>query len=808
MRNMGAFPFKNSSFGHLRSKLLDSAHLGPAIRNHWAAILIAVTTAILMTWPLAKDAGQVVLRAIYYWDAYTNAMIMGSRVDAVLGRGPLSLYDDYYFAPLPRSIVFNENHFGLSFIFAPFYLLSKNPLLAYNLTLLISLGLSVFFMYLLVRRLTGSGYAGIIAGVAYAYSPFVFFEMGRIQLMAIQWIPAAFLFLHRAIDEQRPRDVIAFWLCILLQIGTCLYYTMFLIPLLAVTVGVLLVRHRPSARFYYWFGIVGAVAASIALLIAYPYFAVREAFNLERSLAIASANDGKFSFFTNVHPTNRTLTGMHHLVGSRGAHDEIAFPGFTATALFFTALLVPLFAAFRLGRSKRVIFGAFCWLVLTVLCALVTLFTHSMLPGVLVFGAGIWLLIRRGVSHPFHGTQGMYLAVLLTALAMFVGIFPFRWDGEPVHGLYYYFHTYFPGFNGIRKVGRQAVMTTFVICLLSGFGGAWLLSRLKERSQQLLCVAALLVVLTYELRCFPHPVERVWGADRVPAALNFVASLPQDDLIAFVPQDRGKRVFRADIGMALHNYLALYHKHRFVNGQSSWQPPVTELARQAVARLPSDGARRALLSIGTRHLVVFGEDLGPAQAHLRDQLVARPHEYKLVFEEGAHSVFTLLDNNDQTLALLETPQLPVTAREIPQREMKLHTNLRQESAARAIDGDPLSYWTSGQVQKTGQYLEIQLKSARKIVALEMDTATRAFDLPVSYRLSTKLGSDDLRVVLREPRVRFYRDQVFAPKRFVFRLLFPQPVDVDHVRISVEQPVPGSRLSIHELRLYEEAPVTP
>src|SRR5690606_19668294 len=155
---------------------------------------------------------------------------------------------------------------------------------------------------------------------------------------------------------------------------------------------------------------------------------------------------------------------------------------------------------------------------------------------------------------------------------------------------------------------------------------------------------------------------------------------------------------------------------------SSWQPPVTELARQAVARLPSDGARRALLSIGTRHLVVFGEDLGPAQAHLRDQLVARPHEYKLVFEEGAHSVFTLLDNNDQTLALLETPQLPATAREIPQRELKLHTNLRQESAARAIDGDPLSYWTSGQVQKTGQLVEVQLPSTRKIVALEMVTA--------------------------------------------------------------------------------------
>src|SRR4051812_1466628 len=122
-------------------------------RAHVAAALVAVFTTILLTWPLAAHAGHCVLRAIYFWDAYTNAMIMGSRVNAALGHGPLSLYDDYYFAPLPRSIAFNENLFGLSILFAPFYLLGHNPLWAYNLTLLLSLALSVFFTYLLVLHL-------------------------------------------------------------------------------------------------------------------------------------------------------------------------------------------------------------------------------------------------------------------------------------------------------------------------------------------------------------------------------------------------------------------------------------------------------------------------------------------------------------------------------------------------------------------------------------------------------------------------------------------------------------------------------
>ena len=128
----------------------------------------------------------------------------------------MSLYDDYFFAPLPNSIAFNENHFGLSLLFAPFYLLSGNPLWAYNLTLLTSLALSVFFSYLLVLRLTRSPHAGLIAGVAFAFCPFVFFEIGRIQLLATQWIPASFLFLHRALEGQRRRDIVGFWLCTLL----------------------------------------------------------------------------------------------------------------------------------------------------------------------------------------------------------------------------------------------------------------------------------------------------------------------------------------------------------------------------------------------------------------------------------------------------------------------------------------------------------------------------------------------------------------------------------------------------------------
>jgi len=771
------------------------------VRGHLAAALVAIASSILMTWPLAANAGHQLLRSAYFWDAYTNAMIMGSRVDAALRRAPLSLYDDYYFAPLPNSIVFNENHFGLSLIFAPFYVLSRNPLWAYNLTLLVSLALSVFFTYLLVLRLTRSRHAGLIAGVAFAFCPFVFFEIGRIQLVATQWIPACFLFLHRALEGQRRRDIIGFWLCLLLQIGTCLYFAMFMLPLLVVAACVLLVHRRPSRQFLIFFGACAACAGLVTLAMVYPYFAARHDFNLQRSLSFASSYDGKLDFFANVHETNRSLRRLHHVPNAAGAHEEIAFPGFTVLLLASLALARPTFRALRRLGTKQALITLALWSALAFVVAAISVLQYSMLSGAIVFGAGLWWLIRRGGPQPFRGLKGLYFALLLLAVVLFLGLNPLTFRGTEVRGLYYYLYSYFPGFDGIRKVSRQAVMTTFLVCILAGFGARFLFSVLLTPRARALGAALSLAALCYELRCFPHPIERVWGGDEVPELLRFSASLPAGDLLAAIPQDDGRVPFSGDAGMALHNYLALYHRHRFVNGQSSFQPQVTELARLALAALPDDGGRRALLSIGTRHILLFADALGPERADLPAQLAARPLEYRSIFQQGSHSVFSLLDAQDPSLSLLDPPPLPVLAELIPSSELHPQSPLEPQRAASAIDGDENSFWSSARVQEPGHYFEVGLNEARPIVALEIDAPGRVFDVPVSYRLSAAKGAEDLGVVAEQDQLRFYRAQLYSPEKFVFRIVFPEPILADRLRFTVAQPLPGHYFAIHELRLY-------
>jgi hypothetical protein len=755
-----------------------------------------------MTWPLAAEAGSGVLRAIYFWDAYCNTMIMGSRVDAALGLGPLSLYDAYYFAPLPESIVFNENHFGLSILFAPFYLLA-GPIWAYNLTLLSSLALSVFFMHLLVRRLTGSSAAGIVSGVAFAFCPYVAFELGRIQLVATQWIPACFLLLHRAFDGGRRRDILAFWASYLLQIGTCLYYAMFLLPLLGLLGALLAWRTARGARFYSWLLGGAFVAGALALCMVYPYFSARDSFELERSLDFASRYDGKLASFAQVHELNRTWTLLRHPTLRPGAPEEIAFPGLLVLALATVSLALPLFAAWkRLGTGALARIGL-VWLLLAAGATLLALVCASFLPGALLLLGGGWVLSRRYPSGPFAQHRGAYLGLLLLGVLLFLGLEPLSFRGEPVRGLYYYLYTYVPGFDGIRKVSRQAVMTSFVLAVLAGFGGAALLAALRERWARRVTTGVLLAALVLELRCFPHPIEPVFAAERVPKVLEFVRRLPSSDLVAAVPQDSGRHVLRGDGGMALHDYLALYHKHRFVNGQSSYEPPVTTLARRALERLPDDAARRALLSIGTRHVIVYGEELRPLHADFVDRLLARPEDYRLAFTDGSDSVISLLGAQDAELELLDVPDMPAEVELVPTSEMRARASQNWRAAALAFDGREDTYWSSGRPQQPGQFFEIQLREPRPIRALEIRAPGHVLDVPASFRLSASLGPQPLEVLIERPHLRLHRGQIFSPKTFVWRVVLAEAVLADRLRITLGQAVPGHFFSMSELSVYAQ-----
>jgi hypothetical protein len=80
---------------------------------------------------------------------------------------------------------------------------------AYNFTVWWSWPLAGLGAYLLAREVTGNRWAAFIAGLIYAFYPYHFAQRNHLNLLSVQWMPFALLFLMRA--TRRGRVVDGLW---------------------------------------------------------------------------------------------------------------------------------------------------------------------------------------------------------------------------------------------------------------------------------------------------------------------------------------------------------------------------------------------------------------------------------------------------------------------------------------------------------------------------------------------------------------------------------------------------------------------
>jgi hypothetical protein len=776
---------------------------------HGAVVPLAyLAMSVAMTWPLAARIDDHVLEAKYFWDAYTNTMLITARVRGALGIGAGDVYDNYFFAPIDDTIAFNENHFGLALLFAPFYFATGQPLFAYNLTLLLSLTLSGTFMFVLVRGLTGSAPAAFLSGLAFAFCPYAMYEIGRIQLVATQWIPLMLIFLHRAIEGGRLRDALALAAAYALQVGTCLYYAMFVLPLLAFLGAWLLVRHRPHVPgLWLRLGAAAIACGATVLAMVRPYFSSRRNFDLTRTEEFAQSFDGKFSFLLNVHPTNKLLGFLHHVpVTEDGAHEEIAFPGFTiaALALFaFGGAVVKALGQAPEARARRVGLAAALVVAGSGLGYAATLYADSLLAAVLpvAVSALIWHRVGRGSAAPLSPVTP-YAWALILSVVLFLGIEPFVDDGRSVRGLYYYLYTYVPGFDGIRKVSRQAIVVMFAFSVLAGFGAAALFARLAQARVRGAVLAALVVLVSLEFLSAPHALAAVPAGRATPKAYGWIAARPGRAPVAVLPATDGLRRYRGAPGMAIHNYFATLHGRRILGGKSSWIPPSTELFYAAAQRMPSETSLRILQLLGIEYLVVHASDYAPARgATITQALDARPDAWRRVFQAGSERVYQRVAREDPALAPMSTPPLPPGLKRVESRRIEAQASRDATRARRAIDDRLDTFWGTRRNQQPGDWFEFSLKTPARVAAIELVGYDNVFDAPAAFRLEA-FGDDGVaHPIMERPRLRIFRDQVHRPRQFVFRVTWPNPASVRKLRITLREGVPGRWWTIHEARLW-------
>ena len=152
-----------------------------------------------------------------WWDPLLNMWTLSWDTTTLL-HAPTHLWQAQILYPNNLSLSFSENLLGETILFAPFYLISHNPVLAYNITFYLTFLLCGINMYIMARHYTGKSFAAFVAALIYAFAPYRLGQIDHIHVIAGEWMPLAFLSLDLSLQQGRWRYWIS--LCPILSPAT------------------------------------------------------------------------------------------------------------------------------------------------------------------------------------------------------------------------------------------------------------------------------------------------------------------------------------------------------------------------------------------------------------------------------------------------------------------------------------------------------------------------------------------------------------------------------------------------------------
>lgn len=307
---------------------------GPIVRATWwrTVLATALFTALTIasTYPLAFEPGSLIG---HHGDAYFSVWRLAWMAHQ-LRTDPLRLFDANIFHPEPTTLAYSDAMLLPGTVLAPLAWLGVEPVVVYSLTLLAAFVASALAAYLLVRRLTGSTAAGLLAGTIFAFSPHRFDHFDHLELQFAFWIPLAALAWHRAVTSGRPRHFVIVGLCATGQILSSIYHGVFLLTWLAVISAAWFVK-RPRRAIKPGALMLAPPVLALALY-SVPYLEVRDRVGERRADDVASFSARPADFVSA--PASSVLYGWTSRVG---AHERYLFPGLVALGLLVVGLWPP-----------------------------------------------------------------------------------------------------------------------------------------------------------------------------------------------------------------------------------------------------------------------------------------------------------------------------------------------------------------------------------------------------------------------------------------------------------------------------------
>jgi hypothetical protein len=617
-------------------------------RRHLVVLAFFGVATVVMTYPIAfRLADHVPMIGDPQFSAWTLAW--GAHHLATLNFQ--DLFGGNIFYPEPWAMTFSDHLLGWQPVVLPIYALTGNIILAQNLTLMLAVALAGYFMYLLVRRLTGSEAASIFAGLAFTFMPFRFPHLAHLSLSGFFWMPLALLCLHRLIGSggwrlgseirnppslrpqtANPKPQVRWGLlggaAAAMQFNCGLYQGVFL-GLLAVLFVLFLVPISGAWRRGRFWGSVAAgalVFAAGSVWWVLPYVRAHAVLGLTRSAIEVQRYSCVLSDYVKAPPTCRLL---YALGWPSGEYDRwTAWQGLTVVAMALAGLLaaartwpagVPRPGTRREMTSLLLAGGATAALLAGAILLLgegeilsrgpaaqlapahrpLALAGLALVGAVTVLLAGLTRLRALGhyVFRPafFYATAAVIF--LLLSLGPVVSVTPERPLGM---GPYRWLWANVPWLSGMRSVERLSQMVSLCLTVLAGLGVAAVLGRLRGPRRRAIFGVGVSVLVIAESWAAPLPMPRVPLGDDAYALARWLAQQPADVVICHVPFPRTDQ---DEEWQAVYDHLSIFHWRRMLNGYSGFQPRLYPIIRERMVAFPGSEAMEVLRLAGVRYVV-------------------------------------------------------------------------------------------------------------------------------------------------------------------------------------------------------------
>lgn len=146
-----------------------------------------------------------------------------SRNARTLAREPSRIYDAEQCFPAPRSLSLGEPVLAMGLLGIPAEAIGGDPVITYNVVMLLMSLLAALAMYWLIAEWTGVAAAGLVAGLLYAFHGLAIHDAVHPYSSDTTWMVAALLFSRRLFAEGRWRDAAGLSASASMQLATSFY---------------------------------------------------------------------------------------------------------------------------------------------------------------------------------------------------------------------------------------------------------------------------------------------------------------------------------------------------------------------------------------------------------------------------------------------------------------------------------------------------------------------------------------------------------------------------------------------------------